>query len=53
MSELRTVILAFIIIATCGNSQTVRAAAWVMAIVCSTILLMVWLTETAFGIGVN
>ena len=52
MSDMRTVILAFLVIAVCGNSQTIRAAAWVMAIVCSTILLMVWLTETAFGIGV-
>ena len=53
MSDMRMVMLAFLIIATCGNSSAQRTFAWVIATVCAVILLMMWLASAALGIEVN
>ena len=53
MSVIVAVMLAFLIIATCGESQTARAFSWVMVTVVGVVMLTVWLAGFAFGIEVS
>ena len=52
MGDIRMVMLAFLIVATCGNSSAQRTFAWVIVAVCAVILLTMWLASTALGIEV-
>jgi len=53
MSDIREVMLAFLVIATCANSAVQRAFAWVITTVSAVILLTMWLVGTAVGIEVQ
>ena len=53
MIALGVVMLAFLIIATCGDSQTVRAFSWVMVIAVGVVMLTIWLAGLAMGIEVG
>ena len=51
--DIRMVMLAFLIIATCGNSHEQRTFARVIFVVCAVILLTMWLVGVVFGIEVH
>ena len=53
MSAIGAVMLAFLIIATCGDSQIVRAFSWVVVIVVGVVMLTIWLAGFALGIEVG
>jgi len=53
VSAIGAVMLAFLIIATCGDSQIVRAFSWVVVIVVGVVMLTIWLAGFALGIEVG
>ena len=53
MSDMRMVMLTFLIIATCGSSRMQRMFAWTVDIVCVVVMLTVWLASAALGIEVE
>ena len=53
VSVIGAVMFAFLIIATCGDNQTVRSFSWVMVAVVGVVILTIWLVGFAFGIEVR
>ena len=53
VSAIGAVMFAFLIIATCGESQAARAFSWVMVAVVGVVMLTIWLVGFAFGIEVR
>lgn len=53
MSDIHMVMLAFLIIATCGSSRTQRMFAWTVDIVCAVVMLTVWIACMVAGIEVK
>lgn len=53
VSAIGVVMLAFLIIATCGDNQDVRAVSWVIVIAGGLVMLTIWFAGFAFGIEVR
>ena len=53
MSGIRMVMLAFLVIATCGNSSTQRDFAWVIVAVCAVIMITANVACALLGVEVH